>query len=106
MTRSRRRANEKARSLLEMGAAITDVDVLEMLRMWRFHKNKIRTNVMRETQTWVYSDTLGIVRSRDGRLCLTKPTLQYPAFMMALCMWVHDLRPDAFPEPFPFTSVA
>ncbi len=33
---------------------------------WRFHKNKIRTNVMRATQIFVYSDTLGDQRRNNA----------------------------------------
>ena len=34
---------------------------------------------------------LGVVRSRDGRLLLTRPTLDYPAFMELLCRWVRQM---------------
>ncbi len=57
---------------------------------------------MRVGQEWVHSDTLGIVRSRDGRLVLTRPTTEYVDFMRLLCRWVSDVRP--FWKTFPFTS--
>jgi len=96
----------------------------------RFHKNKIRLNVMREHQKFVFSDTLpggaagcrgdqpwrrshlivtliprrlGVVRSRDGRLLLAKTSRDYPAFMELLCRWLCDSRQ---PFAFPFTSIS
>ena len=69
--RSRKRAEAMAEEVLRKGCYVTDADMLATLRLWRYHRNKTRTNVMRENETWVYSDTLGIVRSRDGRLCST-----------------------------------
>ena len=68
-------------------------------------QNKTRANVMRERQEWVYSDTLGIARSRDGRLVLTRATREHPAFMELLCSWIRDAGPS-FLKAFPFTSRA
>ena len=104
--RSRKKANQLASTLLESGGAITDQAALDALRLWRFHKNKVRTNVMREEQKWVYSDTLGIVRSRDGRLCLTKATRDHPAFFRLLNTWVQDNKPAFLKDNFPYTSRA
>ena len=103
MPRSRRRANLLAETILESERIVLDKHVLEALRVWKFHKNKIRTNVMKENEVWVYSDTLGIVRSRNGALCATRATKQYPAFMRLVCRWVLDMQPQALPMPFPFT---
>ncbi len=105
MQRSRRKADAYARRVLkESGTVVTDADVLEALRLWRFKKNKTRKNVMREGLDWVYSDTLGVVRSRDGRLVLTRPTREHPDFMRLLCTWIRSTRP--FPNTFPFTSIS
>jgi hypothetical protein len=68
MPRSRRRADALAREILNAGRCVTRADVLDVLTLWRFHTNRIRTNVMRENEKWVFSDTLGISRSHDGRL--------------------------------------
>ena len=88
---------------MEKGCGVTDAHVLECLRRWRFHRNRVRTNVMRQCQDWVYSDTLGVVHSRDGRLCLSRTTKENPSFMALLCAWIRDVRP--LKDPFPFTSV-
>ena len=58
---------------------------------------------MRHGQTWVYSDTLGVVRSRDGKLLLTRVTRDYPKFFQLLCAWIRDARPVGLKENFPFT---
>ena len=89
-----------------MRNVINDGHVVEVLDLWRFHKNKTRANVRSEEQEWVYSDTLGIARSRDGRLVRTKPTRDYPQFMELLCRWLRDGGPSFMRQPFPFTSIA
>jgi len=72
--RSRRKADRLAQSKLALGGPITSADVLEVLSLWRFHKNKCRTNVMRDGQQWVFSDTFLGPRCSD-----------YPLFPQ---MWV------------------
>ena len=105
MPRSRKRANKWAKQVLERKCTyITDEDVLPGLRLWRFHKNKIRTNVMPEGQKWVFSDTLGIARSRNGKLCLARASKENPDFHAMLCRWVEGLTTaDA---QFVFTSIS
>ena len=106
MPRSRRKANELARKILDTGRGVTGADVLEVLMLWRFHQNKARVNVMREGQEWVFSDTLGVVRSRDGRLVLSRPTREHDSFMEILCRWIRDAPPPFLKQNFPFTSRA
>ena len=103
MARSRRRANAFAKTILSSGCRVTDANILSALRVWRFKRNKTRKNVMRSGVTFVYSDTMGIVRSRDGRIVLTAPTRNYPDFMQLLCTWVRNATP--FATPFPFTGI-
>ena len=45
-----------------------------------------------------------VVRSRDGRQILTRPTREHPDFMRLLCTWIRSTRP--FPTAFPFTSIS
>ena len=59
---------------------------------------------MRQDEEWVFSDTLGVVRSRDGRLVGTKVTSEHPHFMELLCTWIRDASP--FAKTFPFTSIS
>ena len=66
--RSRRKAEQLAKTKLAAGGPVTSADVLEVLSLWRFHKNKCRTNVMREGQQWVFSDTFLGPRCSDSPL--------------------------------------
>ena len=105
MPRSRRRANQDAWAILEgLGedANLPDADVLKVLRTWRFKRNKTRRNVMQDGEEWIYSDTLGFVRDRKGRVCLTKTTQEHPYFMKMLCRWAAESPM----KDFPFTSIS
>ena len=79
MPRSRRVANQRAVDLLANKETIADDDVLQVLRLWLFKQNKNRQNVLPLGATSVHSDTLGLVRSRMGRVVATRFTKQYPA---------------------------
>ena len=104
--RNRKRANQFAKAALESGSYVTDAVVLAALRLWRFKKNKVRKNVMRDGQEWVHSETLGVVLSRAGRILLSRITREYPDFMRLLCNWIQNMRPTALKDPFPFTSIS
>ena len=41
---------------------VSDNDVLYFLQLWGFEQNHYRTSVMQPGQTWVHSDTLGLIR--------------------------------------------
>ena len=66
--RSRRLAEQTARSILDSVRIVTDSDVLLVLRQWAFRKNKSRKNVLPLGSDHVESDTLGVVAIRH--LCL------------------------------------
>merc|ERR1719401_1705108 len=73
--------------------SITDSDVLAVLRLWGFRENTSRLNVMQEGQTFVYSDTLGLVKGRDGSVIVTQATSEYPAVSKIFSMWLRDHVP-------------
>ena len=102
--RSRRRANAAAAAALQAGA-INDKSVLAVLTLWRFKKNTVRQNVLPVSQSWVYSDTLGLVRCRDGRLAVTKPARTYQSVLELFAAWLRQLHPVGLQFPFCFTSV-
>ena len=91
---------------MSRGGTIADEDVLAALRLWRFKRNTTRANVMREDQRFVFSETMGIVCSRDGRLLLSKATREHPSFMSLLCAWVQQQRIPMLQRPFAFTSIS
>ena len=100
--RSRRKANMLAAEKLTRGQ-ITDKDVLEMLGLWYFSHNTNRANVFPIGATSVESDTLGLVRSRTGRVTATSLTKRAPAVFEILSRWLKESLPAIFQEPFAFT---
>ena len=54
--RRRKNAEAHASEILTHGRPVTDADVLEVLRRWRFHKNTARQNVLPEGEEYVFSD--------------------------------------------------
>ena len=93
MSRSRKKSNKLAKTILDTGATVTDADILSVLRLWRLHRNKICTNVMHKKQTLVYNDKLGFVRSRSGKFCFSKSIEAHPEFMQPLHKWIRDAQP-------------
>lgn len=107
---ARKAANAEAKRLLKVGAKtgkkITNKDVLSVLQKWHFAENTARTNVNPKGRNWVYSDTLGLSRARDGRYIATGPTRQYPDVMGIMSQWLRDQKPAEFGKSFPFTSIS
>ena len=103
--RSRRKANMLAAEKLTRGQ-ITEKDVLEILSLWYFSHNTNRANVFPIGATSVESDTLGLVRSRTGRVTATSLTKRAPAVFEILSRWLKESLPAIFQEPFAFTSIS
>mmetsp|Transcript_109587 Transcript_109587/g.244693 ORF Transcript_109587/g.244693 Transcript_109587/m.244693 type:complete len:342 (-) Transcript_109587:38-1063(-) len=106
--RQRLVADGLAAQQLEMagGDGISDKAVLTVLRAWGFYPNGQRGNVIPQGQEWVYSDTLGLIRCRDGRVALTQLSKRYPSFTKLLTRWFHSNRPPNLPSDFPVTSIS
>ena len=105
MPRSRRGATTLAQDLL-LKPTIGDDEVVAVLRKWHFGRNKIRTNVFPEGATSVHSDTLGLVRSRDGRVVVSRMTTKHSDVFRLLCTWLRDQLPALCSMPFVFTSIS
>lgn len=101
-------AQQEARERLEAadreGRRITDQEVLLTLMRWPFFRNPWRKNVMQPGKTWVFSDTLGLLRDRQGDIHLTAPTRRYPQVAELLARWLTDRLP-AEAKQFTFTSM-
>eukprot|EP00418_Pyrodinium_bahamense_P099847 CAMPEP_0179048352 /NCGR_PEP_ID=MMETSP0796-20121207/19666_1 /TAXON_ID=73915 /ORGANISM="Pyrodinium bahamense, Strain pbaha01" /LENGTH=343 /DNA_ID=CAMNT_0020744821 /DNA_START=92 /DNA_END=1119 /DNA_ORIENTATION=+ len=101
-------AQKEAKERLEMadreGRRISDEEVLLTLKRWAFFRNPWRQNVMREGQEWVFSDTLGLLRDRQGDIHLTAPTRRYPQVAELIARWLTDRLPKEA-EGFKFTSM-
>lgn len=105
---SRLLAQKDAKAALEAaeheGRIITDEEMLKVLKRWSFFKNPWRTNVMKKGQHWVYSDTLGLLRDRQGDIHLTAPTRRYPQVAELFARWLTDRLPKDV-KGFKFTSM-
>ena len=88
--RSKPQAKELAKKILARGALVTEADVLAVLSLWRFKNNTDRLNVIPLGDESVFSDTLGLVQSRDGRVVSTASTRKYNHFFALLCRWQQD----------------
>lgn len=85
---------------------VTEKDVLSVLRAWGFKENVDRPNVTPEGQEFVYSDTVGLQKARDGRLLVSSATVPFPAFTRILVQYLRDHWPKDLPSDFPFTSIS
>ena len=102
--RDRATANSRACALL-CKPITGDGDLLEVLQLWRFKPNRTRKNVVPEGAPFVFSETLGLVRSRTGKLIMTNITRQYDSVFMLICKWLADNMPPGLKHPLPFTSI-
>jgi len=59
---------------------------------------------MQPGKTWVFSDTLGLLRDRTGDVHLTAPTRRYPQVSELLARWLMDRLPEET-KNFKFTSM-
>jgi len=83
---------------------VKDEEVAHVLNKWAFAKNGNRANVFPEGQSWVFSDTLGLVRDRVGDIHPTVSTLFYPDVTRLFCRWLQDRLPKEAKD-FRWTSI-
>jgi len=83
---------------------ISESDVLTVLGYWGFARNVSRLNVMQKDVTWVWSDTLGLLRDRTGDIHLTKATHAYPDVVQVLAGWLTNRLPATEAQDFRWTS--
>ena len=102
--RSRRGANSMAEELLASGCAITGEIILRVLRMWSFTQNVTRANVMPRDADFVFSETLGLVSTRNGQVTASRLTKRYPAVFRILAHWLRQAWPLS--DSFTFTSIS
>ena len=103
--RSKPQANDLAEKILARGALVTEADVLAVLSLWRFKSNTDRQNVIPLGQEAVFSDTLGLVQSHDGRVVPTSSTRKYKHFSALQCRYINDHIPQEL-ERFVFSSIS
>jgi len=101
---AQRECSERLEAADREGRSIADEEVLLTLKRWPFHRNPWRKNVMQPGKTWVFSDTLGLLRDRAGDVHLTAPTRRYPQVAELLARWLMDRLPEET-KNFKFTSM-
>jgi len=98
-------ANEMARRKLASKKKIVDKDVTDVLSVWGFPENDSRINVLPEGVKTVHSDTIGVLKMRDGTYRICDPTTRYENVTKLICQWfVMNLGKD-IPEDFGFTGI-
>merc|ERR1711990_1139516 len=85
-------ANEMARRKLDGGKKIIDADIVDVLSIWGFPENETRLNVLPEGVKSVHSDTLGVLRMRDGTYRIFDPTTRYEHVTKLLCSWFQSSK--------------
>jgi len=103
-------ANELAKMVLQdvksSKRKITDRDVVVVLRMWGFRQNTNRSNVLPKGQSFVFSDTIGLVANYRGCVSVAQATTEYLAFTQVLTGWLRDHMPEvAKKASFCYTSI-
>lgn len=101
---AQKEAKERLEAADKEGRRITDEEVFLTLKRWPFFRNPWRQNVMKPGQEWVFSDTLGLLRDRQGDIHLTAPTRRYPQVAELLARWLTDRLPTEA-KGFKFTSM-
>lgn len=98
-------ANELARRKLANGKRITDSDVVDVLSVWGFPENDTRLNVLPEGVKTIHSDTLGVLRMRDGSYRIFDPTIRYEHVTKLVCKWFVEGKGSDIPDDFGFTGI-
>jgi len=102
-------ADRDAASILDTveaeGSQVTSAQVLQVLRKWSYFKNPWRVNVMKEGQTWVNSDTIGLSTGREGDVHIHKATPRYPNVAKLLSRFIRSRQPAELKTQFHFTSI-
>lgn len=102
------KAQEVLSAIDASGRRIDDEDVLSVMRLWTFLKNKGRVNVLPSGQNFVESEMLGVVKTRMYNACsVAAATRDHPAVTMLLSRYLQDNLPACLKpgELFPFTTI-
>lgn len=103
---ARKSADNDAKAILTKNKKVTNSDILRVLKKWAFHKNETRLNVLPEGEKWVFSDTLGMLRTRCGRFIVNGITETFPNVYHVLMRWLRDNTQKEYSKAFPSTSIS
>jgi len=98
-------ADERARRMLASGKKTTEQDVVNVLDIWGFAENAGRLNVMPEGVKFVHSDTLGILKIRNGTYRIFDPTTRYENVTKLITKWFDENKGKDIPSDFGFTGI-
>lgn len=97
-------ANELARRKLKANN-MAEKDVVEVLQVWGFPDNMTRLNVLPEGVKSIHSDTLGVLRLRNGTYRIFDPTTRYEYVTKLICGWFDKHKGPEIPKDFGFTGI-
>jgi len=95
-------ADEMAKRKLE-SKKVTQQDVLDVLQIWGFPDNSTRLNVLPEGVTTIHSDTLGVLKMRNGTYRIFDPTTRYEHVTKLICRWFNTN--NKLPADFSYTGI-
>ena len=78
--------------------------LVSVLDLWYFKKNTTRQNVLPQNAEYIYSDTFGLVSSRDGKVVASSVT-RFDFFFKLLCRYLDDHLPENLGN-FVFSSIS
>ena len=85
---------------------MTDEHVVQTLALWKFNKNKRRTNVFPDGASFVISDTFGLTRAKD-KVRIATNTDRYPNVFALLARWLNIRQPtSSLGRAFAWTSIS
>ena len=85
---------------------MTDEHVLQALALWKFNKNKRRTNVFPNGASFVFSDTFGLTRAKS-KLRIAKSTARFPNVFALFARWLSIRQPAlSLGRAFAWTSIS
>ena len=87
------------------GDAVECGQVLAVLRLWAFKKNRDRLNVLPVGDEWVLSETIGLTRSRTGNWQVAKRTTESPNMTRLLLRWAGEQWRQKFTGQWVCTSI-
>ena len=104
-SRCRKSADEYAASILRNEMFVTDEHVLQSLALWKFNKNKRRTNVFPDGASFVFSDTFGLTQSKN-KIRIATSTTRFPNVFALLAKWLSIRQPvSSLGRAFAWTSI-
>ena len=107
-SKDRKAADDLASDILQQknGTPTTSGDVWNVLQIWKSKKNYMRAKARPEGETWVLSETLGIVKPLVGDIQISQCSLAYPSMALLLNQYLTCSMSEAQKRDFKWTSIS